>query len=345
MSSRSIYWNVANQGNSMTEEQFIQVDENGDGQRLDRWMQKAVPGMPFTLIQRLLRKRAIRVDGKRITKGDTRLCTGQEVRIPALEEDLNAPKPERKLRDSDIRFIRSLVIYEDDDVIALNKPAGLAAQGGSKITRHVDGLLAGLADKKGNKPKLVHRLDKDTSGVLLLAKNDKTARELGFLFKGRAVRKYYWSIVSPAPEMNNGTIRAALRKAGGVNKERMIVDEQEGKQATTEFNVIERAHTKAAFVAFWPRTGRTHQIRVHAAEILGTPILGDFKYGFDSENWEDIDLESQLHLHARRVILPHPVRKSKTLDIEAPLPEIVRQNYMTLGFDPNYKDDPFEGIE
>ena len=330
----------------MTEEQFIVVDEGGDGQRLDRWIQKNVQGVPFGLIQKLLRKRAIRIDGKRTTKGDTRLSTGQEVRIPALEEKAEAPKTERKLKDSDIKFIRSLVIYEDDDVIAINKPSGLAVQGGSKTTRHIDGLLAGLADKKkGVKPKLVHRLDKDTSGVMLLAKHDKAARELGFLFKGRDVRKYYWALVAPAPEEQNGTIRAGIRKAGGPNREKMIIDDEEGKHATTDFCVIERAHTQAAFVAFWPRTGRTHQIRVHASEILGTPILGDYKYGFDDENWEDLELKERLHLHAQRIMLPHPIRQGKFLDIHAELPKDMKKNYEMLGFDVHYQEDPFEGLE
>lgn len=329
----------------MTEEQFIDVTEEATGQRLDRWLSKKVPGVPFSLIQRLLRKRTIRIDGKRTTKGDTRLVCGQVVRIPPIEPGEDRSHMEPRIRDEDRAMMKSIVLYEDDDIIAINKPAGLASQGGTKTKKHVDGLSAALVGKKAEKPRLVHRLDKDTSGVMLLAKTEKAARELGFYFRGREVRKYYWALVSPCPSMEHGTIRAAIAKAGGPNKERMVVDEDEGKKSTTEFCVIESAHTEAAFVAFWPRTGRTHQIRVHACEVLKTPILGDFKYGFDAESWEGMESEKFLHLHAQRLVLPHPTKKGKILDIRADLPPMAVKSWKSLGFNPNYSGDPFSEIE
>lgn len=296
----------------------IEVKDDDDGQRLDRWLKKNVPEIPYVLIQKLIRKGQIRVDGKR-AKTDTRLVGGQDVRIPPVKA---RGRPEKEaLTAKDIAYIKSLVIYEDADVIALNKPQGLATQGGSKINYHVDGLLDGLVDKNGVRPRLVHRLDKDTGGVILLARSAKVAKKLGEAFKSRDVKKVYWAILCPAPEKQEGTIKAPLIKAGGTNRERMVVDEKEGKTAITDFIVLENALNSAAFVAFWPRTGRTHQIRVHA-ELIGCPIVGDKKYSRLPEqeethearrkaedNLRNMKMAERLHLHARRVILPHPMRK------------------------------------
>lgn len=329
----------------------ITVKDDDDGQRLDRWLKKAVPDLPYGLSQKLIRKGQIRIDGKR-AKADTRLAAGQEVRIPPIEQKSDS-SGQRKMTDKDKAFIKSLVIYEDADVIALNKPAGLATQGGSKTKIHIDGMLEGLANKEGIKPRLVHRLDKDTSGVLLLARSAKIAKKLGEEFKHREVKKVYWAVVSPAPEHPDGTIRAPLIKAGGTNKERMKVDDKDGKTAITDFIMLENALTSAAFMAFWPRTGRTHQIRVHA-ELMGCPIVGDNKYARlpEQEEWHEarrkaeadlkaLNLADRLHLHARRIILPHPGR-SGTLDITAPLPPELVKSWKALGFSANLKQDPFE---
>ena len=317
----------------------ITVSDDDDGQRLDRWLKKNIPDTPFGLLQKLIRKGQLRIDGKR-AKPDTKLKAGQDVRIPPVQDKVQGEK--RPLKDKDIEFIKSLVIYDDGDVIALNKPAGLSVQGGTKIRFHVDGMLDGLTDKKGVRPRLVHRLDKDTSGVLLLARSAKVARELGNMFKGRDIKKIYWALVAPTPEKHEGTIRAALIKSGGANKERMTVDEKEGKKAVTEYAVIEHAMQQAAFVAFWPRTGRTHQIRVHA-ELMGCPILGDEKYGAQHEAISGVDTASRLHLHAQRIICPHPVRKGK-LDIQAPLPPELKKSWKALGFSSTHKADPFEDL-
>lgn len=318
------------------------IAEADDGQRLDRWLKKHYPGVPFGQLQKILRTGQLRVDGRR-AKGDTRLAKGQSLRIPP---QLVAP-PEKKARglsQKDIDFIKSLVIYKDEHVIALNKPSGLAVQGGTKIGRHVDGLLEGLADG-GEKPHLVHRLDKDTSGVLILARTAQTARELGHMFKGRGIRKYYWAVTVPAPELAQGKIYAPLAKADAGGGERvMAVREEEGKSALTYYSVLESIGRKLALVAFWPKTGRTHQIRVHALE-MGCPLLGDFKYGGRQEMLEETPaLPRVLHLHARRVVMPHPVT-GKKLDVTAELGPEMKKTFAYFGFDASDKSDPFAELE
>lgn len=334
----------------MSNVRHIEVKEDDDGQRLDRWLKKNVPELPYTLAQKLMRKGQIRVGSKR-AKAETRLEAGQTVRIPPVDEKSQPDK--HKLTDKDKAFIKDMVIYEDADIIALNKPHGIATQGGSKQNRYIDLYLDAFTNKDGVRPRLVHRLDKDTSGILLLARNAQTARRLGDAFKGRDVKKIYWAITSPAPEHPEGTIKAPLIKAGGSNKERMVVDEKEGKNAITDFVVLESAMSSAALVAFWPRTGRTHQLRVHA-ELIGCPIVGDKKYSRlpEQEEWHEarrkaeadlkgMDLANRLHLHARRIILPHPSKHGKMLDLTAPLPAELKKSWKALGFSPNLKADPF----
>lgn len=333
---------------------IITVKEDDDGQRLDRWIKRYVPDMPYVLAQKLLRKGQIRADGKRV-KPDTRISAGQQIKIPPFEIaviDPNAKyhkEPQKHIITADdIEFMHSLVIYEDEHVIALNKPYDLAVQGGTKTKRHIDGLLEVFVDEEGVKPRLVHRLDKETSGVLLLARSAKCARELGFAFKKRDVRKIYWAVVSPTPDTYDGSIKAPIIKCGG-DFEKMVIDEEDGKFALTDYVVIENAGRAAAFVAFWPQTGRTHQIRVHAAQVLGSAILGDRKYrsAKDDEcklidaDLAGMDLAKRMHLHAQRLILPHPMNQGQTLDIVAPLPEDLVRSWKNLGFNPKYKQDPF----
>ncbi len=329
---------------------FITVKQDDEGQRIDRWIKKNVPEMPYVLAQKLMRKGALRVDGKRV-KPDTKISAGQEVKIPNFDAAPQKKKTPARITAEDKEFLSRMIIYEDEDVIALNKPAGIAVQGGTKTKHHIDGLLPALK-KADVVPRLVHRLDKDTSGILLIARSAKAARELGFAFKKGHVKKVYWAIASPTPEVLEGTIRAPIHKAGG-QYETMVIDEEEGKPATTEYTVIENAGRAAAFVAFWPRTGRTHQIRVHAAQALGSAILGDHKYRAikDEEcklldaDLKNMDLAKRLHLHAQRVILPHPIQKNKTLDIRAPLAPDLIKSWKSLGFNHKLKADPFEDIE
>ena len=324
----------------------IEVKADDDGQRMDRWLSRNLKGVPFGLLQKLMRKGQIRVDSKRV-KPDTRLQEGQVVRLPPIEQRDEKP---RKLSNEDREYIKSLVIYDDGEVLAINKPTGLATQGGTNIKRHVDGMLEALNNKEGVTPRLVHRLDKDTSGVLLLARSANTARDLGKIFKGRDIQKIYWALVAPAPEMNNGEIRAPIHKVGGPGNEKMVVDVEEGLPATTLFDIIDRAHKQAAFMAFWPRTGRTHQIRVHA-ESMGCPIIGDPKYNkreieheHEFMTLEDVDLAKRLHLHAREVSFKHPKTK-KIVTIQADLAPDLQKSWRALGFDPSTKQKPFQDID
>lgn len=324
----------------------ITVKADDDNQRMDRWLKKQCEGVPFGLLQKLMRQGQIRVDSKRV-KPDTRLKEGQIVRMPPMEDK---DQKERRISKEDAAYIKSLVIYDDGDVLAIHKPSGLATQGGTGIKQHVDGLMDGLINHLGVRPRLVHRLDKDTSGVLLLARSAEMARRLGKTFKGRDIQKIYWALVSPAPEMNNGEIRAPLLKSGIGDREKIVIDIEEGLPATTLFDVMDRAHKQAAFIAFWPRTGRTHQIRAHA-EHLGCPIVGDHKYGtreYDHEHeymdLEGVDIAQRLHLHAYSLTFRHP-RTNKVITIQADLPKDLQKSWQVLGFDPHTKTTPFNDIK
>ncbi len=296
------------------------VTPDDDGQRLDRWLKKKFPHIPFGQMQKLLRTGQVRVDGKR-AKPDTRLAGGQELRLPPMLS--NAEVAEKTIDARDHAFIQSLVIYEDEDIVAINKPAGLAVQGGSNITRHVDGMLDGLTGANGVRPRLVHRIDKDTSGILLLARSAEVARRLSETFSGRDIEKTYWALTAPAPKDGKGRIDAALAKGmAGPDIEKMLVDEETGKPAITDYAVLARGPT-AALVEFRPLTGRTHQIRVHAL-VLGAPLWGDRKYGATAGD--------RFFLHARFLDLDHP-KTGRPLRLEAPLPEAftARQKALDIG--------------
>lgn len=319
---------------------YLEVTEDEDGQRLDRFLQKHLKGVPFGLLQKLMRKGQIRVDSKRV-KAATRLENGQKVRIPPLEE--REPQERKKVSDKDAALIKSIVLYDDGDIIALNKPAGLATQGGTNIKRHLDGMLDVLVNKDGVRPRLVHRLDKDTSGILLLARSADVARKMGKIFQGRDIRKIYWALTVPAPEINSGEIRAPIIKAGGMGQEKMVIDVENGQNATTLFDIVERAHKQLAFVAFWPLTGRTHQIRVHAAH-MGCPIVGDGKYGGQEAMVDGIEHVRRVHLHARSVRFKHP-KTNKQIEITAPLADDLQKSWKNFGFDVNSKADVFSDIK
>ncbi len=333
----------------MSDLENIVVSETDDGQRLDRWLKKHFPGIAFGQMQKILRTGQLRIDGKR-AKGEARLVQGQILRIPPALRGIGV-KEREGVSPKDAAFIQSLVIYKDDDLIAINKPSGLATQGGSKISRHVDGMLDALCYGLPERPHLVHRLDKDTAGVLLLARSPAAAREMGHLFKSRDIRKYYWAVTVPAPPSSEGKVRSTLAKVEGRGGERMMAvddDAEDGKMALTNYTVLDSLDDRVAFVAFWPRTGRTHQIRVHAAE-LGCPLLGDYKYGPGlDETVEDLmagqTMAKTLHLHARRLIFPHPRTGSK-VDITAPLGDEMKKTFKHLGFNPDDKTDPFKDVE
>ena len=319
----------------------VTADETG--MRIDRFLEVRFPKLAYARIQRLIRKGELRVDGKRV-KSDTRLEAGQTVRIPPLR--VEAPPTADAVREGKTRAtLKSMTLYEDDDVLVLDKPMGLAVQGGSGTTRHVDGLLAeaGLID--GQRMRLVHRLDKDTSGCLVIAKTRFAAEQLGRTFRTRSARKIYWAIVAGVPRVYQGRISTFLARdtkaeAAGEAKMRIAEHGEEGaSHALTYYAVVEKAARIAAWVSLKPVTGRTHQLRVHMAH-LGHPILGDEKY-FDRNDWEmPPGLQNKLHLLARRIAFPHP-RTGKPVDVTAPLPKHMAQSFAVLGFDLD-RVDPIE---
>ncbi|MCB9964312.1 MAG: RluA family pseudouridine synthase [Rhodospirillales bacterium] len=323
----------------MSEARHIQVSEANEGQRLDRWLKRELGAVPQSLIFKIIRTGQVRVDGKR-AKADQKLAVGQDVRIPPV----TIPDPVTDkyiLTDKDRAFIKSLVIYDDGDLIALNKPGDIATQGGTNIRRHIDGLLEGLKNKKGIVPRLVHRLDRETSGVLLLARSAAAVRELGFMFKGKDIEKQYWALVSPAPEIYEGTVNAPLMKSTGKDKEKVVVDE-EGQYAITDYQVVDTAGKKVAFIVFRPRTGRTHQIRAHAAHILKCPLIGDKKYGYDPEPFLAQNLAPRVHLHAAFLSFSHPLTKKK-IELHAPLPHDIKKGWQEFGFQDKNISVEFKG--
>lgn len=312
--------------------------------RLDRWFRRHYPGLTHGRLEKLLRTGQVRVDGRRAQAG-LRLAPGQRIRVPpqAAAATGPAPAPRPAPTKEDTAFVRALVIHRDDDVIALNKPPGLAVQGGTRTLRHLDGMLDALRFGSGERPRLVHRLDRDTSGVLLLARSAGAAARLGRMFQTRAVRKIYWALVVGVPEHDRGRIDLPLGKQGAPGRERMSGGAAGGRRAETLYRVLERAGNRVAWLALWPLTGRTHQLRVHCSAI-GTPIVGDRKYGGPDAMLPADGVAGRLHLHARELTLPHP-SGSGELRVRAALPPHMAESWALFGFDAARTDDPFAGIE
>lgn len=309
-------------------------------QRLDRWFKRRFPGVTQGRLEKLLRTGQVRVDGRRVKAG-LRLVPGQVVRVPPLDSASPPPRagravrPAPKLSAAEAEELRNRVLYRDDLVIALDKPAGLAVQGGSGQSRHLDGLLDVLRFDAKERPRLVHRLDKDTSGVLLLARTRQAAQALTAAFKSQDARKIYWAAVAGLPRPARGRIDLPLAKRGGGpakgGGEKVAPDETMGAEAVTLYAVAGRAGRKASWLALRPLTGRTHQLRVHCAAI-GHPILGDGKYGGKAAFPPRLDGIRQLQLHAREIAVPHPA-DGTTLRVTAPLPAHMDQIWASLGFD------------
>ena len=323
--------------------QKAEVSPDEAGMRIDRFLEVRFPKLAYARIQRLIRKGELRVDGKRVKPND-RLEAGQVVRIPPLK--LEAEKPAGSEREAMARkTLKEITLFEDDDVLVLDKPMGLAVQGGSGTTRHVDGLLGDAGLVGGQRMRLVHRLDKDTSGCLVVAKTRYAAEQLGRTFRTRSARKIYWAIVAGVPKVRQGRIstylaRDARAEAAGEAKMRIAEHGDEGaSHALTYYAVVEKAARIAAWVSLKPVTGRTHQLRAHMAH-LGHPILGDEKY-FNRNDWElPPGLQNRLHLLARRIVFPHP-RTGKPIDVTAPLPKHMAQSFAVLGFEAD-RADPIE---
>ena len=326
--------------------QNLVVTADEAGMRVDRFLEARYPGLSFSHIQRVVRKGELRVDGRRVETKD-RLQGGQKVRVPPLSiapPREGAPTAEaEKTR----KFLEDITLYQDDDVLVLDKPFGLAVQGGTGTKRHLDGMLEVLADRNGQRPRLVHRLDKDTSGCLLVARSRFAAAELAKTFRSRSARKIYWAIVAGVPRVKQGKLSTFLSKeemSEGDSRMRIARHGDEGAMhAVTFYAVIETAARKLAWLSMKPVTGRTHQLRAHAAHI-GHPIIGDPKY-FDIENFEfPGGLQNKLHLLARRIVVPHP-RGAKVIDVSAPLPPHMTQSFNLLGFDTGRYDPIVEAPE
>ncbi|HEV2748110.1 MAG TPA: RluA family pseudouridine synthase [Allosphingosinicella sp.] len=315
------------------------VSAEDDGIRLDRWFKRNLADASFNLVSRWSRTGQLRVDGKRAAPGD-RIEAGQVIRVPPAEPTI-APRPRverRALSGDEIAYVNEMVIHRDGAAIVVNKPPGLATQGGTRTSTHLDGLLDGLADERGERPKLVHRLDKDTSGVLLLARTPRAAAFFAKAFSGRTARKVYWALVVGVPDIKDGFIDLPLAKQPGTGGEKMHVDEAQGLPSRTRYRVIERAGNRAAWVELQPHTGRTHQLRVHMAAI-GHPIVGDGKYA-GQDAFLTGTISRKLHLHARRLRIDHP--DGGRIDVTAALPGHFAETLATLGFEPGQGDFPLE---
>jgi 23S rRNA pseudouridine955/2504/2580 synthase len=323
----------------------ITVGEEEAGLRLDRWFKIHYPGLSFVQLQKLTRTGQVRLDGKRCDTS-SRIEPGNVVRVPPLATDAKhvvERVPVEKPLEGDAAYLKSLALYEDDDVMVLNKPAGLSVQGGSGVRRHVDAMLQSLADRRGNVPRLVHRLDKDTAGCLVIAKRRAIAAELAGLFRSRSAKKTYWALVAGVPHPKQGKISTWLAKDEEKDGEKMRVarhGEEGASHALTHYSVVDVAGQKLAWLSLKPVTGRTHQLRAHTAHI-GHPIVGDPKY-FDKRDWElPGGMQNKLHLLARRIVLPHPKGKG-LIDVTAPLPPHMVQSWNLLGFDVSAYDPELE---
>lgn len=346
--------------------QTLTVEAEEAGMRLDRWFKRRFPGLALSHLAKIARKGEVRVDGKRVDTA-TRLEEGNVVRVPPLTLEAPAAPAVKRINPEDAAAIRRMTLYEDKHVLVLNKPFGLAVQGGSGTKHHIDGMLASLADEKGNRPVLVHRLDRDTCGVLLIAKNRKIAAELGETFRSRKAQKIYWALVEGVPKPSQGRISLYLAKGPGMgddrgpkprrgeiakttqaDREKMRVakhGEEDAQHSLTYYAIVDKIAPKCAWLSMKPLTGRTHQLRAHA-EAIGHPIFGDPKYGRDDKNPDHRrrdamhvmpeNLDRKLHLLARRLVLPHPA--GGVIDVTAPLPEHMQKTWDMFGFDTKQYD-------
>jgi 23S rRNA pseudouridine955/2504/2580 synthase len=323
----------------MSKVQSIEVTEDEQDVRLDRWFHRHFPHISHGALEKYLRKGEVRVDGKR-AKSSLRLQKDMRVRVPPLP-DAEAPKPYTRVNAEDAALMHNMVLYKDDRVLVLNKPAGLAVQGGTKTHRHIDGMLDALS-RKGERPRLVHRLDRDTSGVLLIGRDVAATAALAKSFQSRKAQKTYWALTLGVPRPEQGMLSGYMKKGMGEKGRELMIYARHGdpdaSYARSRYAVLARAGQRAAWVALRPETGRTHQLRFHMAG-MGHAIAGDRKYVCDRPDVEGLD--EQLHLHARSITLPHP--DGGVLSVEAPLPKHMQNSFDALGFVQNdVQSDPFD---
>ena len=305
--------------------ELVKVKAEDDGIRLNRWFLKYYPGLSLGRLQKLLRTKQIKVDGGR-AEANTRLETGQEVRVPPLDNE-KKEITHNSVSERDAKYIEDMVIYKDENIIVLNKPSGLAVQGGTNTLKHIDGLLDALKFGNEEKPKLVHRIDKDTSGVLVLARHRKMADMLTKAFREHTLQKTYLALARGVPAKEIGEIKAPLEKVDGRVQ---VLDG--GKPAITEYDVLDSVSDRFALIAASPLTGRTHQIRVHL-EYIDAPILGDDKY-FGTERMKSSLFINKLHLHAYKIDLSSVY--GKRVVVKAKLPDYFKESLKTLGL--NFKE-------
>nr|WP_034992895.1 RluA family pseudouridine synthase [Beijerinckia mobilis] len=343
----------------------LMVDADEEGMRLDRWFKRRVPDLSLSHLNKIVRTGQVRVDGARV-KTATRLAAGQSVRVPPLDLPDQPPVAKPAIIPADAQALREMTLFEDRDLMVLNKPFGLAVQGGSGMTHHLDKMLASLPNERGDRPVLVHRLDRDTSGVLLIAKTRRMAAELGEIFRSRQARKIYWAVVEGVPKPAQGRISLYLAKGEGMeekrgpNRDKKTADsearaglekmrvakhgDEDARHSVTYYAIVDKVPSRLAWLSMKPITGRTHQLRAHA-EAIGHPIIGDPKYGLkpkDDPRRNDPlralpeGVERKLHLLARRLILPHP--RGGILDVTAPLPPHMQKTFDLFGFDVKQED-------
>ncbi|MEM9123068.1 MAG: RluA family pseudouridine synthase [Pseudomonadota bacterium] len=318
----------------------VEVAADDDGIRLDRWFKRHYPQLSHGRLEKLLRTGQVRLDGAR-AKGSTRIEAGQAVRIPPIPANPSGTthsSSRNDLSDAERRLVRSIVIFEDESILVLNKPPGMAVQGGTGTRDHIDRLLPGLVGPREPAPKLVHRLDKETSGLLVVAKTASVAADLAERFRAKAVRKLYWALVTGVPDLEQGTLTMPVPKIDDVGPRALqavqgALERGEGKPAQTHLLRLDRAARTAAWLALEPVTGRTHQLRIHCA-ALGHPILGDKKYSRDVDAMRS---GTPLALHACRLVLPR--KHGKTYDFRAPLPETLKTLWQTYGFETRVDPD------
>ena len=323
--------------------QTITVAADDGELRLDRWFRRHFPGLAHGRLEKLLRTGQVRVDGHRAKSGD-RIAPGQLIRVPPLGELAPLPRssapPEPRPRD--IAMLERAVLHIDDDVIVIDKPPGLAVQGGTDTEHHLDAMLDALRFGAKERPRLVHRLDRDTSGVLVLARSAPRRRRARCRLSGQGDAQDLLGGGGGAAQAARAA--ASTRSSPSCPDPAASASRPTKRKASAPSPIIapsSHAGDKLAWLVLQPITGRTHQLRAHCV-TLGTPILGDGKYGGAAAHPAGVPHARELHLHARALSLPHPA--GGRLEVVAPLPPHMRETWAFFGFDEGEEPDPFADI-